>query len=428
MKMLTIALKDIWRSFRSFFALAFMFGVPILMTLIFSFLFGGVGSDNGFEIPTTDVIIVNLDEGNPYVSNLEHDGEIVNSMGEMLVNTLSGDTFKDLIRISTGSESEARTAVDEQKAGMAMIIPADFTNALIGQSSNGTEIEFYKDPALNLGPEIVKSIVMGVVDGFSSTTLSMDTVISVLKDQGITLNQQEQLALVSRLTGESENQTQNDDVGLEIIPPSIAENSSDDPITGILRSIMGGMMIFYAFYTGTATAQSILQEEENGTLARLFTSPTDMVTILNGKFLAGFLLIIVQVVVLLSFARLAFGISWGPVLPLGSFSIALVILANSFGIFIMSLVKSTKQAGVIYGAVLTFTGMLGISSVFVMGSPIEAAFNFIPLFVPQGWAMEALEASWLGNPGRSLLMSAGMIGWAAVFFIVGNLRFKKRFS
>ncbi len=33
-------------------------------------------------------------------------------------------------------------------------------------------------------------------------------------------------------------------------------------------------MIFYAFFTGTSTAQSILKEEEERTLPRLFTTPT----------------------------------------------------------------------------------------------------------------------------------------------------------
>ena len=37
---------------------------------------------------------------------------------------------------------------------------------------------------------------------------------------------------------------------------------------------MGGMMIFYAFFTGASTGQTILQEEEEGTLPRLFTTPT----------------------------------------------------------------------------------------------------------------------------------------------------------
>ena len=59
MKALMIAIKDMWRAFRSFFALAFMFGVPILLTLIFSFLFGGTlgGDADTFSLPKTRVVI-----------------------------------------------------------------------------------------------------------------------------------------------------------------------------------------------------------------------------------------------------------------------------------------------------------------------------------------------------------------------------------
>ena len=35
MKILDIAIKDLKQSFRSLFALAFMFGIPLLMTLLF---------------------------------------------------------------------------------------------------------------------------------------------------------------------------------------------------------------------------------------------------------------------------------------------------------------------------------------------------------------------------------------------------------
>jgi ABC-2 type transport system permease protein len=191
---------------------------------------------------------------------------------------------------------------------------------------------------------------------------------------------------------------------------------------------MGGMMIFYAFYTGTSAAQSILEEEEDSTLARLFISPTSVSTILNGKFLAGFLMIIVQVSVLLLFGSLAFGIDWGPLPSLLVFSVGLVAVANSFGIFIMSLVKSTRQAGMIYGAVLTFSGMLGISSIFTMGTSAEAAFKVIPLVVPQGWAMRALETAWSGDFLSTLLPSGVMLVWAILFFVIGTTRFKRRFA
>ena len=70
-------------------------------------------------------------------------------------------------------------------------------------------------------------------------------------------------------------------------------------------------MIFYAFYTGVATAESILQEEEERTLPRLFSTPTPQATILGGKFLAVLFTVLVQVIVLLLVARLIFGIHWG---------------------------------------------------------------------------------------------------------------------
>jgi ABC-type multidrug transport system permease subunit len=139
-------------------------------------------------------------------------------------------------------------------------------------------------------------------------------------------------------------------------------------------------------------------------------------------------MIIVQVTVLLVFANLVFGIYWGSLGPLILAAIGLVALATSFGIFVMSLVKGTKQAGIIYGAGLTFTGMLGISSVFVAGTPIEEAFNFLPLLVPQGWAMNAFKASWQGNWVQTLIHTGGMLLLAGVFFFIGNARFKKRFS
>ena len=61
MKIFDIALKDLKQSFRSWFALAFMFGLPILMTVMFVFLFGGLGggADGEVDLPITAVQVVN---------------------------------------------------------------------------------------------------------------------------------------------------------------------------------------------------------------------------------------------------------------------------------------------------------------------------------------------------------------------------------
>ncbi len=119
-------------------------------------------------------------------------------------------------------------------------------------------------------------------------------------------------------------------------------------------------MVFYAFFTGASTAQSILKEEEERTLPRLFTTPTSQATILTGKLLSVFMTVSVQVIVLLVAAHLIFGIQWGDLLSVALMAAGIIFSASSFGIFVNSFLKNTKQGGVLFGGVLTVTGMMGM--------------------------------------------------------------------
>jgi len=65
MKAIDIALKDLTRSFRSAFAVIFMFGVPLLVTGMFYLMFGNIARGGEFDLPKTKVIIANLDAGGP---------------------------------------------------------------------------------------------------------------------------------------------------------------------------------------------------------------------------------------------------------------------------------------------------------------------------------------------------------------------------
>ena len=113
------------------------------------------------------------------------------------------------------------------------------------------------------------------------------------------------------------------------------------------------------------------------------------------------------------------------------FWVGLVVLAASFGIFAMSLLKDTRQAGVVIGGVMTVLGMVGMSSVFTANVP-GAAGGFagtLPLFVPQGWAVRAWRLVMDGgNVGDVLPPFAVMIVLTVGFFSIGVLRFRKRFA
>jgi len=192
---------------------------------------------------------------------------------------------------------------------------------------------------------------------------------------------------------------------------------------------MGGMMIFYAFYTGTSTAQSILREEEERTLPRLFTTPTPQAVILAGKFMAVFLTVAVQMTVLLVVARFVFAINWGSYISVGLVTVGTVFVASSFGILLNSMLKDTKQGGTIFGGVLTLTGMVGMISVFTGSSPGAGGLgNIVPLIVPQGWAVRGLLQAIEGALVSDILLTMGiMFVWSAILFGVGVWRFQQRY-
>jgi ABC-type transport system involved in multi-copper enzyme maturation permease subunit len=92
--------------------------------------------------------------------------------------------------------------------------------------------------------------------------------------------------------------------------------------------------------------------------------------------------------------------------------------------------KNTRQAGIVFGGVLTLTGMVGIFSVFTVGvSNPPPLMDTIAMLVPQGWAMRALRLSMGGGQFQDvLLIVGGMLVWSAVFFVVAFFRFRKRYA
>ncbi len=429
MKIIDIALKDMLRFFRSFFAILFMFVLPLLITGMFYFMFGNIADSGEFSLPKTKVIVANMDEGGPKF-NVDTDsipgGKDADTMGELIVGILESDEMADLIIVSHASNpTAARAAVDNQTAQVAIIIPTDFSEKFADINEEAA-IEFYQDPTLNLGPSVIRAILNRFTDGMAGVKIAINVFMDEAdqKDQ-VRVGEVVQRYLKISLAEEEDLETELLDVH---VPPSEnATAKSENLLIRIIGPIMGGMMIFYAFYTGTSTAQSILREEEERTMQRLFTTPTSQATILSGKFLSVFMTVSVQVTVLLVVAKYLFGINWGEILSVTISAIGIVICASSFGIFVNSLLKDTKQGGAIFGGVLTVTGMVGMINTF-MGSYDTTGFN-VSLLVPQGWAVRGLTQAMNGEPiNNTLINMSVLLIWSAVFFIAGVWRFNKRYA
>ena len=430
MKILDIAFQDMVRAFRSATAIVFMFGIPLLITgmFYFMFLFGNVGG-GGFSLPKTKVIVANLDAGGPKFQTSTKSipgSEGARTMGELVVRILQDEELAKLIDVTLAPTAEsARAAVDGQASQVAIIIPTDFSKKFADPDAQAV-IEFYQDPTLTIGPGIIRAILNRFMDGMAGVKIAVNIFLDEAKPEEYGMVTQVIRRYIDRSLAEKV------DVADELVKTNMpnAQPKNDDFLLSFIGPIMSGMMIFYAFMTGASTAQSILKEEEERTLPRLFTTPTPQAVILSGKFLAVFLTVLVQVVILILVSQLIFRVKWGEPVSAILAAIGVVFSASSFGIMLNSFMKDTKQGGIVFGGVLTMTGMLGMISVFMPNSPTSAQLGeTVGLLVPQGWAIRGVMRAMNNAPIQEIAVSLLiLLALSITFFIVGVWRFNRRYA
>ena len=419
-----IALKDLTRYSRSLFIWAMMFVAPLMIAGLIYFAFSGLGSSGGgFNVPLTRVQVANLDQ--PPAGW----GEF--SVGKMLVEFLQDEDLASLVQVAVANdETNARAAVNERAADVALVIPADLSNAAF-LPDHQAAIVLYHDPGLTIGPGIVQGLVSNYLDGFSGSKVAAGVVLQQLSERGVVAdgptlqNVTLQYAAWAQQLGES--QQTGGHPAIRIQPPpnkAVAANFMAD----LAGKILAGQLIFFAFYTAAATAQSIITEEEQLTLGRLFTTPTPRTTILSGKFIGVFLLVAGQVLVLTAVSSVLFHIRWGKPLPVLMAILGLVVVTTGLGLFLMSFVKNSRQAGAVFGGVLTVLGMAG--GLFSAGmESLPRAFETVALLTPHGWALRAWKLALAGaDAGELLLPFAVLLIMGAALFTGGALAFRRRLT
>ena len=423
MKILDIAFKDLIRSFRSLFAVGMMIVAPLLLIGLIYFAFGGASSETP-EMPRVAVGVVN-DDVLPADSLLDDSlGVTIRSMffDDSVASWMTAGDYKD--------EAAARSALDGQEIGVAVIIPEDFTEkVLAGETSS--QVTILSDPTLSIAPQVVQNMVTAMLDGVSGGGIAIHTVIERQQAVGIEPDPAQIPTLIERY-GEWYADFQRalfhhpDQAALVMAAPA-AQGESESATQKMLGLMMAGQMVFFSFFTGAYSMMSILREGEEGTLARLFTTPVDRTVILAGKFLAVFLSVIVQGVVLIVASRFAFQVNWGTPLAVMMSLAGQVIAAAGLGVLLISFVETTRQSGFVLGGVLTGLGML--SGLFTANIEMPAAFDMLANFTPQGWVIKSWKLALSGQPVSDLVLPlVVLVVMGVAMFALGAMQFRKRFA
>jgi ABC-2 type transport system permease protein len=429
MKTLDIAFKDLTRSFRSAFAVGMMLVAPLLLTGLIYFAFGGM-SGGDVSMTAIKVGIVNADI-------LPADSTLSVPVGENIRSMFFDDSVKSWITASDyPNEAAARAAIDKQEIGVAVIVPQNLTASLFsdGTDSQTAQVLVVSDPTLSIGPSVVENMVTSMLDGFSGGGIAVQTLMERQQANGALPSVAQIPAWVKSYTAWYTDFQRNlfhnpEKAALLLTAPSAGETETVDPFKQMIGLTLAGQMIFFAFFTGANSMLSILQEDEEGTLARLFSTPTARTNILAGKFLAVFITVSVQGLVMLLAGRFAFGVNWGEPLAIALALGGQVIAAAGLGVLLISFIKSTQQGGPVLGGGLTLLGMLGglFTANLPGGGP--AAFEAIGNFIPQGWVLKSWRMVLGGQPAADLLLPfAVIVLMGIVMFAIGAVKFNRRYA
>lgn len=187
-----------------------------------------------------------------------------------------------------------------------------------------------------------------------------------------------------------------------------------------------GMMLQFAIAGLLTAAQIIVAERKSRTLQRLLTTATNRIHIVVGHYLAIFLLVFTQFIILITFAQLVLKVHYLRV-PLATllvaFSAALCI--SALGLLIGILARTEEQA-TIFSLIPMFV-FAGLGGAWVPLEVTGPTFQIIGHLSPVAWGMDGFEnivARGLGF-GSVLLPAAALTIYGALFFGLAVLRFRK---
>jgi ABC-type multidrug transport system permease subunit len=192
-----------------------------------------------------------------------------------------------------------------------------------------------------------------------------------------------------------------------------------EALTGFSQAVPGTMVMFTLLVLLTTGSVMVVMERREGLLRRLASAPITRGEVILGKAGARFALGVVQIAFAMTIGTIFFRVRWGPDLPM----LFLVLLAYGalcavLGFFLGNLCRTEGQAVAI--------GVISSNVLAALGGcwwPIEVTPDWMQkfaLFLPTGWAMDALHKLVSFEAGASSVLPH-VIGMVVATAILGRL-------
>ncbi len=400
-KLAAIIRKDTVLRFQSRAELLFFLVLPVIFTFLIGggLSTGGPGQDNRIVLPVID-----------------EDG------GAGAAAFLAALGRSETVRPDTYPRDEAESLLQGNDVGAILIIPAGFSDGLTAEELLGgdrPEVVLQASANSNFG-EIAQQAALQ-----AASDLARPLLVARAGVQGV--------ESVRPFAGDDERAAffENTRVAAEGLlaeqPPRVDFTvlSGEGGAYDQRAQASAGQLLTWVFIPLLGASGLFAMERALGTLRRLMVTPTRKSTFLLGSIGGQLLAALIQMALLVAFGILVMKVPWGRdplalIVILVAFALAGVALGVTLGTF----VKTESQAS-------NLSIMLGMSMALLGGAwwPMElfpTGLQQIVKVLPTTWAMSALTDITMRGQGLADVLpeTAVLLGFAALFFLVGVWRFR----
>jgi ABC-2 type transport system permease protein len=262
-------------------------------------------------------------------------------------------------------EAQAERLAEDGDVQAAFVIPDGFSEALLG--GRPAEIRVIGAPDSQISTLIARSIAEGFAAELNAVQLSVRTV-------------------VSRGSPTADLRTLAERAEQEPFPVSLGTESAQSRVFGSTTYYAAGMAVFFVFFVVEFGARSLLNEREEGTMARLLAAPIAPAWIVLGKSLAAFVVGLVSVTSLVVASGLLLGAEWGDPIGVAALIVAAVVAAMGITALVSTLAKTSQQASSYASVAAVVLGLLG--GTFFPVSQGPGFLALISRIAPHAWLME----------------------------------------
>jgi ABC-2 type transport system permease protein len=394
-KIFAIAWKDAIIRFASSSELLFFIILPVFFTFLLAGGTPGAEQDNRIRLLVVD--------------------EAQTSVSQQIIAELEKSTA---VRPVVSTREEAQDQFDQRQASAVFIIPAGIS--LESLQSGSAEVELLQQPN-NLNATIDERAVATAIRRVGSSISAAQNAVKVREEKQPFASEAEKQAYFETSLDLAQSIQEETPGRVTVVEGSTPDQVEYDPRV----NSSAGQLITWVFIPLFGISALFAYERQQGTLRRLLTTPSRKATFLLGTISGQVAMALIQMLLLVGFGIVVMKLNWGRE-PLALFVIMLAsaLAAAAFGTTMGTFIKTEGQAR---GLSIMFGMVMGL-----MGGcwyPLELfppAIQSAVRILPTTWAMQGLLDLVLRGKGLvDILPEAGvLLGFAAVFFTVGVLRFR----